>query len=262
MSAVTLSGDSKTAQRVTRDASKVRVRVPNAFGLPAGESCPGATPACLAVCYAARAETRPSTRQAMARNFAALRACADDVDALAGVLRPAMVTFAAQAARAGIDRPTFRVHWDGDYYSEAYAQAWRVIMAEHPAVQFWAYTRSIGPDVDVVPILASVPNLTLYVSVDRDNIDRAAVVLARHPTVHAAVMAPTATDVQALRDQLARGRAPICPELTGRLALVVPESRRGTLAVGAKGMGACAACRLCPDGIADVGFPTSRKRAA
>lgn len=256
---LTLSGDSKVAERVTQRAAKVDVRVPNAFGLSAIESCSGATDTCKKVCYALRAELRPSTKNAMARNLATLLAYGDDVDAMAAELCAMVEQFKAKADRAGIDEAIFRIHWDGDFYSVAYAAAWAKVIELFPTVQFWAYTRSFQAWCNVVPVLAGLPNLSLYLSVDVDNHKRAAAVHKRHPWTRLAVMAETSVHIDLIRAAIKVGPAPICPELTGKLPLVVSNDRRHRLAVGEKGQGACSACRLCPNGTADVGFPTSRK---
>lgn len=74
----------------------------------------------------------------------------------------------------------FRIHWDGDFYSLPYAQAWRETVLRYPD-EFWAYTRSFRPELNVVPLLRDVPGLTLYLSVDAANYRDAERVLDQFP---------------------------------------------------------------------------------
>ena len=60
----------------------------------------------------------------------------------------------------------YRLHWSGDVFSTVYAEALKAAMEASPDIQFWTYTRSW----DIVPILCTVPNLKLYLSLDAQNI--------------------------------------------------------------------------------------------
>jgi len=126
--------------------------VPNAFGLLAGDdggSCPGATDACKSVCYAARTErVFSSARRLVAHNLELLRA-ADGVDGMADLLEQAVGAFKLAhrkaEAKSGSSVPmVFRIHWDGDFFSTDYAEAWAQVIRSNSDVQFWAYTRSFG----------------------------------------------------------------------------------------------------------------------
>lgn len=255
-----LSSDRKVSPLIRRQSSKDSPVIPNAFGLPAGTTCPGRTEFCRK-CYAENLERAyTSTRNLLAANLAALQAAAT-VDGMAALLsdmvRQYVATFDKQLANGRVTEShrVFRIHWDGDYYSAEYAAAWAAVMHEFPTVKFWSYTRSL----EYVHALADIPNHALYVSVDEYNSAAAAVVLAAHPNVHAAYCATTHAQAAELAAVVGRGRPAVCPENVGRLPLVVATSgrRTDTVATGDDGRGACVTCTLCIHGKRDVTFATS-----
>ncbi len=143
----------------------------------------------------------------------------------------------------------FRIHWDGDFFSLDYARAWAFVIRHNPDVQFWVYTRSFTPALNVVPIIAGIDNLTVYLSVDTENILHAAGIRQQFPAVKIASLAKTASEAKA---QIPSAKIISCPENVGKKLPLIVENPRGT-------MGACAACMLCVDGRADVAFATSGK---
>ena len=232
----------------------------NAFGLSAGVSCPGATVHCIGTadkrgpCYALALETQwTSVRNLAQHNYDTLQACGDDVDAMVALLAAAMVVYRASHAKA--ERRTgrllpmvFRIHWDGDYYSTAYAEAWRRVILANPDVRFWSYTRSFVPACDVTPILSDLPNLALYLSVDDANDAWARVALTLRPSLLVARMAPTVAEGRDAVVAMGRRRAPACPENVKRVPMVNDA-----------GEGACVTCGLCIDGRRDVIFSTTNR---
>lgn len=60
----------------------------------------------------------------------------------------------------------YRLHWSGDFFDYDYAEAAALAMRKFPSIHFWTYTRSFF----VLPMLQYVKNLTLYLSLDADNI--------------------------------------------------------------------------------------------
>lgn len=226
-------------------------RLPNSFGLPAGESCPGKTPFC-ASCYAAGSEIGRGVHQLVSHNYRMLLD-AGTVEAMSALLVEMLGRFVAEAKRQGVDKAdlVFRIHWDGDFFSRVYAQAWARAIKQFPDVKFWAYTRSFTEPINVVDILAGIDNLALYLSVDQWNTEAARVVLAQHPSVLAA---PCAFDYQSGRQLLPERSAMICPENAGRVELMSPNTAKGTQG---NGRGACVSCRLCTDGKRDILFATS-----
>lgn len=260
-----LSADRKVSPWGKQQGSgKFSVLVENAFGLPAGLdwSCLDATDECVS-CYALNIELRwkPSAAK-MRRNWYALQACGDDVQAMAALLRRLIEQFKVQALKRGMLpwQLVFRIHWDGDFYSSAYAQAWRIVVDENPDVTFWVYTRawrSLGDAV--VAALVGASNMAVYLSVDQYNVDAAAGVIARFPQVHVAALGATYADAQALLDTLGRGRAPRCPENAQKMPLTVTVDRRRAPDAGEYGQGACVACGLCVYGRKDVLFSLSKR---
>lgn len=129
------------------------------FSLPAGYTCPGARD-CMALadrtsgkiadgpdtvfrCFAASAEAMyPSTRDQRWRNYRALEAAAKAAESgglsAAEGMRNAIL--AALPAKAAV----VRIHVSGDFYRPAYADAWRMVAQERPAVLFYAYTKSLA----------------------------------------------------------------------------------------------------------------------
>lgn len=250
---LSLSTDRKTSPFATWEVGKRRwVPMANAFGTTSGPpevggTCTGVTDFCGS-CYAA-ANPWPAVHTLLARNAAALAACGDDVGAMAALLGDAIdayrVGHAKASAKAGRALPlTFRIHWSGDYFSTAYAHAWRRVVDANPDISFWSYTRSFTPANNVVPILAGSANHAVYVSVDAGNVAAARRVLKRHPDVRPAFCADTWEATEALAARFpGHARGPRCPELTGKLPMVNPD-----------GVGACEACGLCVHGRNSVRF--------
>jgi hypothetical protein len=120
------------------------------FSLPAGYTCPQAH-ACLARaaratgkitdgqhtqfrCFAASQEaTYPNVRRARWSNFEALAACGGDFHELAGLICPTL-------PREDI----IRLHVSGDFYSQAYFDAWVYVASKVPQKIFYAYTKSLA----------------------------------------------------------------------------------------------------------------------
>lgn len=118
------------------------------FSLPSGYTCPGARD-CLARadmetgkiidgphqtfrCFSATTETRPAVRKARWHNFHLLTACsgATDMAELIETSMPEKVT-------------TVRIHVGGDFFSQAYFDAWLAVAERNPSIIFYAYTKSI-----------------------------------------------------------------------------------------------------------------------
>lgn len=250
-----ISRDRKVAPVVSYGTGGRSFRVlPNTFGLPAGpeDSCPGATEVCSAVCYAGRLELAyTSLHRMLTHNLAVLRACGDDVEAMADLLTPVVDEFleASRRHERRTGRPVarlFRIHWDGDFFSPSYAAAWRTTVLRFPDVHFWTYTRSFTSRLNVLPVLHGLPNLTLYLSVDAANYTDAKRVLREFPDVPISVLAPTAAAGKAMYAALTGRTAAACPEKVGKLPLVTQ-----------RGEGACITCGLCVWGRKGVVFPAA-----
>lgn len=241
-----LSTDRKTTPLATASGNAV---IANAFGLLSGTngSCPGATSACESVCYAGKIEKQYK---------AVLTRMTDNLTILSGMTRDEMVaaltvvveTFVAACEKRNAEK-RFRIHHDGDFFSIAYAEAWAIVVRAFPDVTFWVYTRSFVPVLNVVPVIAGITNLAVYLSIDSENEAHAKGILADYPDVNAAYLGKTWDDAQAIANNV-RGDKPVakCPELTKALPLITAENG-----------GACNACGLCVNGRADVRFSSSKK---
>jgi len=118
------------------------------FSLPSGYTCPGAKD-CLARadiesgkiidgphqkyrCFSATDETRPSVRRARWHNFHMLTSCLGSADMAALIQR----SLPEQAQ-------TVRIHVGGDFFSQAYFDAWLSVAERNPDTVFYAYTKSL-----------------------------------------------------------------------------------------------------------------------
>lgn len=128
----------------------------------------------------------------------------------------------------GTDKPYFRIHTGGEFFSDAYAIAWRKAILFYPEVKFWAYTRAMF----AVPYLAGLPNLTLMLSCDPVNKDRMLAVYARYKHLDNVAVAWMGNE---LPKDIPNDRALlVCPAVTGKMSKQ-------------KEIGACARCRACID---------------
>ncbi|MGY1763052.1 hypothetical protein ACI79G_15480 [Geodermatophilus sp. SYSU D00779] len=226
-------------------------RIANSFGLPAGRrySCPGATATCERVCYAGKLEKLyKGVLDVLTGNMLALAGL--DRSGMAELLADMIGGFRAdcdRAERRGARVPRdFRIHWDGDFFSLAYAEAWADVIRAAPDIRFWVYTRSFdSAALDVLPALSGLSNLSVYLSVDPDNLEAAKQARQRHPWVRWAYLAETFADGRADLAALPGKRYP-CPENGRRIPLI---SEKGS---------ACIRCGVCPSGRGDVVFSIAK----
>lgn len=243
--ALRLSTDRKTTP--SANAAGTQANVSNAFGLLSGAdySCPGQTSACKAVCYAGRLEKIfGGFRDVMTHNYNAV-ANASFTD-LVFSLNAIVGEFRTKANKRGAEL-SFRIHHDGDFLNRTYASAWATVVKANPDIQFWAYTRSFIPGANVVDILADIPNLALYLSVDSDNLAFAEIVLAEYPNVNAATLTDTFDDGTEMMLSFRDRKGAACPEVKGAIPLIT------------KNGGACISCQLCVKGKADIRFASKGK---
>jgi hypothetical protein len=234
--AVTASGNAKGA---------------NSFGLPSGTafSCPGATSFCERICYAGKLEkVYTGVKNVLLHNWALLK----DADYLTtwALLHEMISEFVSetdkQVAKGVNATYDFRIHWDGDFFSRDYAQAWAKVIEGFPGVSFWVYTRSFTGPVQVIDILAGIDNLTVYLSADPVNIVEANNVASQYPGVFIATV--DQTFAQARETIIDNGRKSYdCPENGKRIPLI---SEKGS---------ACIRCGICPNGRGDVLFSIGKK---
>lgn len=229
--------------------------IANAFGLPSGTgySCPGATSFCERICYAGKLEKiYKGVKNVIVSNFEELL-YADylyGVEGMVGLLNDMVWEFKDDCdKRAAKGKPVtydFRIHWDGDFFSRDYAEAWAIVAREFPMINFWVYTRSFTDECFVVDILAGIDNVTVYLSADPVNIDLANEVANRYPGVLIATVADTFADARETIVDTARKSYP-CPENGKRIPLI---STKGS---------ACISCGICPSGRGDVLFSVKKR---
>lgn len=242
-----LSTDRKTTP--SANAAGTVANISNAFGLLSGRgaSCPGQTSVCERVCYAGKLErVFKGFGAVMEHNWNAVSNAsrAELVESLSALIDE----FVAKCDKRGKEK-VFRIHHDGDFFSRTYADAWATVIRRYPDVQFWAYTRSFIPGSNVVDILADIPNLSLYLSVDEDNRQWVSVIRDEFPSVRIAFLADTAAEgADAIREMTNSNRpGAACPEVMGRIPLITEKG------------GACFSCGLCIEGKADIRFSVSGK---
>lgn len=238
------SKDRKVAADVTASGG---IKIANAFGLPSGKdfSCPGATSVCEKICYAGKLEKIYSgVKNVLVNNFDQLKD-ATRVEMVA-LLDEMLDEFEKECDKKGGTK-SFRIHWDGDFFSMDYAIAWALAIEMHPNVQFWAYTRSFKKEINVIPVLAGIKNLSLYLSVDRDNLNYAKEIRKQYPAVRWAFLGESSESTKADMLSLVSRPGAICPENVKRIPLI---TERG---------GACISCNLCVAGKSDVRFAVTKK---
>lgn len=237
-----LSGNRKVSplSRIT-SSKEAKVKVKNAFGLPAFDSCTYFTEWCIGTCYADRIQTAWTNVDALVwHNLETLRSVGSNV--------PKMVALLDEMVKSvnwhGQEK-VFRWLWNGDVFSALFARAIAKTCDLNPEVQFWMYTRSFA----YTPHLWGIPNLVVYLSVDEYNIDWAKKVYnsVTPGTVWIAACADTWEQTEEIMREVVGRNAPRCPELTGKIPLVSDD-----------GVGACVQCKLCYKSINHVRFSSQK----
>lgn len=234
------SKDRKVANLVTPNGKQASIA--NTFGLPAGKaySCPGATSVCESVCYAGKLEkVFPTVKKNLLHNWALLKDA--DLETMYSLLSEMVAEFKTDCVRR--DAPMlFRIHWDGDFFSDDYARAWRMVIEEQADIQFWVYTRVKSAAL----ILKDIANLSLYFSADSENV-KTAVDLKINSGVRMAYLAKN----------FAIGQADV-KEMIGKPAAKCPENNKQIKLISQQGS-ACVSCSLCVYSKSDIIFSATKK---
>jgi hypothetical protein len=240
MSKLLRSKDRKVANLVTPNGKQASIA--NTFGLPAGKaySCPGATTVCESVCYAGKLEkVFPTVKKNLLHNWSLLKDA--DGETMVRLLNDMITEFKADCVKR--EAPMlFRIHWDGDFFNDTYAYAWKVVIDKHPDIQFWVYTRVKSAAL----ILKDVSNLSLYFSADSENV-KTAVDLKINSGVRMAYLAKN----------FAIGQADV-KEMIGRPAAKCPENNKQIPLISTNGS-ACVSCSLCVYSKSDIIFSSTKK---
>ena len=240
MSSLKRSHDRKVANAVSPNGKTALIA--NTFGLPAGKaySCPGATSICESVCYAGKLEkVYKGVRTNLLHNWELLKDA--DIDTMSLLLDNMINSFRKDCEKRNA-KMLFRIHWDGDFFNDTYAYAWKAIITNHPDIQFWVYTRVKSAAL----ILKDISNLSLYYSTDDDN-KQIAFDLKTNSNVRLAYLGKT---FAATEDTM--------KELTGKPGAKCPENNKSIPLISANGS-ACVSCSLCVYGKADIRFSASKK---
>jgi ferredoxin len=234
------SKDRKVANLVTPNGKQASIA--NTFGLPAGKaySCPGATSVCESVCYAGKLEkVFPTVKKNLLHNWALLKDA--DHDTMEALLTEMINEFIVDCERRNA-KMLFRIHWDGDFFSDEYAFAWKHVILNHPNVQFWVYTRVKSAAV----MLKDIDNLSLYYSTDSENKDTGIDLKTTHG-IRLAYLAKNFAIGQADMKALTSKPGAKCPENLKSIPLI---SQKGS---------ACVSCGLCVYSKADIVFSATKK---
>ena len=234
------SNDRKVANAVSPNGKTATIA--NTFGLPAGKaySCPGATSICESVCYAGKLEKLfKGVKANLLHNWELLKDA--DSATMINLLGAMIDEFIIDCNKK--DAPKlFRIHWDGDFFNDTYAYAWKTVINNHPDIQFWVYTRVKSAAI----ILKDISNLSLYYSTDDDNADIGADLKINH-SIRLAYLGKT---FAATENKM--------KELTGKVGAKCPENNKSIPLISIKGS-ACVSCGLCVYGKADIRFSASKK---
>jgi hypothetical protein len=227
--------DRKVANLVTPNGKQASIA--NTFGLPAGKafSCPGATDFCSKICYAGKLEKIfKGAKDILMHNWELVKDAPET--RIFDLLDEMLTAFESECDRRGA-RKLFRIHWDGDFFSTGYTDAWHAAIMAHPDIQFWVYTRV----AEAVTILRNLDNLSLYFSADPDNIE-----LAKElQSVFGVRIAYVDKSFAIAKDNGVKGIR--CPENNKKVALITANGS------------ACVSCGQCVFARNDILFSTSKK---
>jgi hypothetical protein len=234
------SKDRKVANIVTPNGKQASMA--NTFGLPEGKaySCPGATSVCESVCYAGKLEkVFKGVRVNLMHNWDLLKD--EDLQGMYTLLSEMIAEFKAECVKR--EAPMlFRIHWDGDFFNDDYAQAWRLVIEEQPDIQFWVYTRVKSAAL----ILKDIANLSLYYSTDSEN-KSVGVTLKKDHGIKLAYLAKN----------FLVGQADM-KEMIGKVGAKCPENKKAIPLISTNGS-ACVSCSLCVYSKSDIVFSSSKK---
>ena len=234
------SKDRKVANLVTPNGKQASIA--NTFGLPAGKaySCPGATSICESVCYAGKLEkVFPTVKKNLLHNWELLKNA--DHDTMEALLTEMINEFIADCEKRNA-KMLFRIHWDGDFFSDDYAFAWKHVILNNPNVQFWVYTRVKSAAV----MLKDIDNLSLYYSTDSENKDTGIDLKTQH-----------GIRLAYLAKNFAIGQADM-KALTNKPGAKCPENLKAIPLISTKGS-ACVSCSLCVYSKSDIVFSATKK---
>jgi len=233
------SKDRKVTNAVSKNGKTPTIA--NTFGLPAGKnfSCPNQTPTCAKVCYAGKLEkVYKGVRDVLTNNWEQLKDA--NRDEMIVLLNDMIADFKKDCDKRNAEK-LFRIHWDGDFFSDEYAFAWKKVIELNKDVKFWVYTRV--PTAAI--ILNNIDNLSLYFSTDSDN------------TEHAKNLNVLGIKLAYLADTFAIGQADL-KAMIGKVGAKCPENRKQIPLISTNGS-ACVVCNLCVSNKSDIVFSAKKR---
>jgi hypothetical protein len=234
------SKDRKVTNAVSPNGKTATIA--NTFGLPAGKafSCPGATSVCESVCYAGKLEKLfKGVKVNLLHNWDLLKDA--DTETMTALLTDMINDFSADCEKKSAPK-LFRIHWDGDFFNDDYAQAWKTVITNNTDIQFWVYTRVKSAAL----ILKDIHNLSLYYSTDSEN-KSIGVTLKNDHGVKLAYLAKN----------FEVGQADM-KEMIGKVGAKCPENKKAIPLISTKGS-ACVSCSLCVYSKSDIVFSATKK---
>jgi hypothetical protein len=233
------SNDRKVANAVSPNGKTPTIA--NTFGLPSGKSysCPGETSVCAKVCYAGKLErVYKGVRDTLLHNWELLKDA--DRQTMITLLSEMIDEFRKDCEKK--DAPMlFRIHWDGDFFNDEYAYAWKAVIEKNTDIKFWVYTRV--PTAAI--ILNNIDNLSLYFSTDSEN------------KQHATNLNVLGIKLAYLADTFAIGQADM-KAMIGRVGAMCPENRKQIPLISKEGS-ACVRCDLCVSNKSDIVFSAKKR---
>ena len=233
------SKDRKVANAVSPNGKTPKIA--NTFGLPAGKnySCPSATSVCEKVCYAGKLERiYKGVRNVLLSNWEQLKDA--DIETMESLISEMIADFKKDCDKHKAEK-LFRIHWDGDFFSDQYAYAWKRVIEKNTDVQFWVYTRV--PTAAI--ILNDIPNLSLYFSTDSENLG------------HATNMKVLGIRLAYLAENFQIGQAQL-KTMIGKVGAKCPENKKAIPLISKEGS-ACVSCGLCVFNKSDIVFSATKK---
>ena len=233
------SNDRKVANAVSPNGKTATIA--NTFGLPAGKaySCPGATSVCEKVCYAGRLEkVYKGVRETLIHNWNLLKDA--NQETMESLLQEMIAEFKKDCDKRNAEK-LFRIHWDGDFFNDTYALAWKNVIVNNPDVQFWVYTRVKS----AAKILDGIANLSLYFSTDSENLN-----IAQELSAEGIKLAYLAENFAVGKDKL--------KTMIGKSGIPCPENAKKIPLISQKGS-ACVTCGQCVFNRNDIVFSSSKK---
>lgn len=145
----------KNTNNKTINFSKGNRKLPSTtviFNLPHLVTCPGATDDCKRYCYARKAET--AYKQVLPYRYRNLEA-SKQAD---------FATNAINTLKSMRNVNCVRIHESGDFYNQAYVDAWTTVAQALPNLRFTFYTKSYH--LFDFSKLRALPNVTAFASID------------------------------------------------------------------------------------------------